>query len=340
MNAPCMTASPNLQKLDPLKRVNYTFGLVLGVEEFVQSDTYFIAKHHVENRLLHGYGTVCGLAVVAQTAPIVEVQVTPGWAINPCGQEIKVPQLMCVQVDDWLSANLAALQAAMLTTAPPPALSLCVVLCSRECQTDTVPIPGEPCMTQSSSMAPSRIADSFDLMLCLDYSTSPPVSSPPGPSSNGLCQTRPAQLEDDAIRALGSLMSEFEVSATGPFLTVEQVEQLVLDLAQPVTSPPIGSPPIGPPYLISAADAGELRRAALRTWVTQVRPFICASQGANPCCPPQEKCVLLAELTVGLAGGATEWIATSVSVDDSLRPFLVPTRLLQEILLAQGGGAP
>jgi hypothetical protein len=335
-----LTASPNLQKLDPLKRVNYTFGLVLGVEEFVQSDTYFLAKHQVENRLLHGYGTVCGLAVVVQTAPVLEVQVTPGWAINPCGQEIKVPQLMCVQVDNWLSANLAALQAALLTTAPPSSLNLCVVLCYRECQTDTVPIPGEPCMTQSSAMAPSRIADSFELMLCLDYSTSPPVSSPPGASSNGLCQTRPTQLEDDAIRAFARLLSEFEVSTIGPFLTVEQVEQLVLNLAQPVSSPPIGSPPIGPPYLISAAYAGELRRAALRTWVTQVRPFICSAQGTNPCCPPQEKCVLLAELTVGLTGGATEWIATGVSADDSLRPFLVPTRLLQEILLTQGGGAP
>jgi hypothetical protein len=339
MSTPFVTA-PSLQKLDPLKRVNYTFGLVLGVEEFVQSDTYFLAKHHVENRLLHGYGTVCGLDVVAQTSPILEIQVTPGWAINPRGQEIQVPQLMCVELNNWLSANLAALQDALLTTAPPLTLNLCVVLCSRECKTDTVPIPGEPCMTQSSSMAPSRIADSFDMMLCLDYSASPPISSPPSTSSGGLCLTRPAQLEDEAISALVTLLSEFEVSATGPFLTVEQVEQLVLDLKQPVTSPPISSPPTGPPYLIEALDAAELRRAALRTWITRVRPFICSAQGGDPCCPPPEKCVLLAELVVNLTGGATEWIATNVSVDDSLRPFLVPTRVLQEILLTQIGGAP
>jgi hypothetical protein len=334
MSTSSVTA-PCLQKLDPLKRLNYTFGLVLGVEEFVQSDTYFLAKHHVENRLLHGYGTVCGLDVVAQTAPILEVRVTPGWAVDPRGQEIKVPQLMCVELNDWLSANLAALQAALLATVPPPTLNLCVVLCSRECKTDTVPIPGEPCMTQSSSMAPSRIADSFDLMLCLDYSASPPIGSPPSASPGGLCLTRPAQLEDDAIRALARLLSELQVSATGPFLTVEQVEQLVLDLAQPVASPPITSPPSGPPYLIDALDAAELRRAALRTWITQVRPFICSAQVSEPCCPPPEKCVLLAELVVSLTGGATEWIATSVSVDDSLRPFLVPTRVLQEILLSE-----
>ena len=226
-----------------------------------------------------------------------------------------------------------------MTTTPPAVLNLCVVLCSRECKTDTVPIPGEPCMTQSSAMAPSRIADSFELMLCLDFTSSPPVSSPPGATSSGQCLTRPAQREDDAIRAFAALLSEFEISATGPFLTVEQVEQLVLDLAQPAASPPPGSPPVGPPYLISAVDAAGLRRAALRTWITQVRPSICSAQGAEPCCPPPEKCVLLAELAITLTGGATEWIATAVSVVDSLRPFLVPTRLLQEILLTEAAAS-
>ena len=171
---------------------------------------------------------------------------------------------MCMQLNDWLSANLVALKAALQTTVPPPTLRLCVVLCSRECKSDAVPIASEPCMTQSSSMAPSRIVDSFDLMLCLDHSASPPISPPHEASPDGLSRTRPAQLEDDAVRALGRLMSEFEVSATGPFLTVEQVEQLVLDLAEPPISPPIASPPAGPPYRISRARCGRTapRRAA------------------------------------------------------------------------------
>jgi hypothetical protein len=331
MSTPCQTASLTLQKLDPLKRVNYTFGLVLGVEEFVQSDTYFLAKHHTENRLLHGYGTVCGLDVAIQTAPQLEVQVTPGWAVNPRGQEIKVPQLMCLQVDNWLTTNLAALQSVLAQSAPPVTLNLCVVLCYRECKTDVVPIPGEPCRTQSSSMAPSRIADSFDLMLCLDYGASPPVTSPPGSSAaGGLCLAAPAQLEEDSVRALAALLSEFQISGSGPYLTLEQVEQLVLNLGQPA-----GSPPAGPPYLVSAVDASVFRRAAIRTWITQVRPFICAAQGAGPCCPPPEKCVLLAELAVDLTGGASEWLATSVSVDDSRRPLLLPVSLLQELILCE-----
>jgi hypothetical protein len=191
MSTPCLTASPKMQKLDPLKRVNYTFGLVLGVEEFVQTDTYLLAKHHLENRLLHGYGTACGLDVIAQITPQLEIQVTPGWAINPRGQEIKVPQLMCLQINDWVQANLTALQA-LFPGLAPPTLNLCVVLCFRECKTDVVPIPGEPCRTQSSSMAPSRIEDSFELMICLDYQASPPLSSPPAGTSSSLCQFRPA----------------------------------------------------------------------------------------------------------------------------------------------------
>ncbi|HUE23347.1 MAG TPA: hypothetical protein VMQ86_16795 [Bryobacteraceae bacterium] len=326
-------ASPNLQKLDPLKRVNYTFGLVLGVEEFLQSDAYFLAKHHLENRLLHGYGTVCGLDVIGQNSPQVEVQVTPGWAIVPKGHTVYVSQLMCVQVNQWLTANLTALQA-VFTGPAPASLKLCVVLCSRECKTDVVPIPGEPCQTQTSSMAPSRIADSFELKLCLDPDVSPPLGSPPSGSppsgasgSSSLCEFRPAP-EEHGVLAFARLLSEIQASPAGPFLTLAQLKQLVRGLIPPSASPALASPPSGPPYYVPLADAHRFRRAAFRTWITEVRPFLGSAQGVGPCCPPPERCVLLAEIAVSLN---SNWAATAVSVDDSRRPFLAPTSLLQEL---------
>jgi len=332
------TAAPQLQKLDPLKRVNYTFGLVLGVEEFLQSDKYFLAKHHLENRLLHGYGTLCGLDVTPQTSPQLEVQVTPGWAINPKGQEIYVPQLMCVNVNDWVQANLSALQTAFPGPVPSN-LSLCVVLCYRECQTDVVPIPGEPCQSQSTSTAPSRIADSFELMLCLNSLASPPLSSPPSGSSaaSALCEFRPTLIADEAVQSFAQLLSEIQTSPTGPFLTLDQLKQLVLDLLQPLASPPLSSPPLasppqGPPYYVPASQAAGMLRAAYRTWITEVRPFLAAAQGAGPCCPPPEKCVLLADVQLALN---SNWVATAVTVDDGRRPFTVPTALLQEVVFQQ-----
>lgn len=325
MSTMFQTASPTRQKLDPLKRVNYTFGLVLGVAEFQQSDTYFLAKHHLENRLLHGYGTVCGLDVTQQTTPQLEVQVTPGWAINPKGQEIYVPQLMCVQVNDWLTANQSALQAFFAGGKAPASLGLCVALCHRECKTDVVPIPGEPCQTQSSGMAPSRIADSFELMLCLDPDLSPPAGSPPS-SSSGLCEFSPNMVENSAIGAFAALLSEIQPAANGPFVTQAQVEQLVRDLVQSVASPPLAATPAGPPYYVAQSDAEAFRRAALRTWVTEVLPFLAPGQGVSPCCPPPERCVLLAELTVSLNAN---WGATALKIDDSRRPVLMSTLLLQ-----------
>ena len=48
---------------DCLKRVNYQFGMVLGENEFVNEQCYFLEKEYMHNRALHGYGTVSGLGV-------------------------------------------------------------------------------------------------------------------------------------------------------------------------------------------------------------------------------------------------------------------------------------
>ena len=57
------SSSLALEQADFRKRVNYTFGLVLGADEFIQEQSYFLAKHRRHNQWLHGYGTVDGLKV-------------------------------------------------------------------------------------------------------------------------------------------------------------------------------------------------------------------------------------------------------------------------------------
>jgi hypothetical protein len=46
-----------------LRRLNYFFGQMLGVDDFRGEQSYFREKHKLHNRCLHGYGTVCGLLV-------------------------------------------------------------------------------------------------------------------------------------------------------------------------------------------------------------------------------------------------------------------------------------
>ena len=42
--------------LDPDKRVKYSLGLVLGVDEFEQEQHYLLGRGRQHNRALHGYG--------------------------------------------------------------------------------------------------------------------------------------------------------------------------------------------------------------------------------------------------------------------------------------------
>lgn len=318
------------QPLDPLKRVNYTFGLVLGVDEFEQEQIYFRAKDKSHSRLLHGYGTDYGLAVSIGNdgTPNVEVRVACGVAVNPQGQEIHVSRTMCARINDWLTKYNTALQS--IFGPPPLPLSLCVVLCYRECLTDQVPVPGEPCRTQSDSMAPSHVAEAFELKLCLDPDTlplSPPVdvSALPG----GLT-VRPTQAEEEAERGFRQLLQRIQVSNTASqYITQQQLDDMVRQLAVPpaATSIPSG----GPTVYIHPADAPEMLRHALLVWVTEVRPALNAIPPATPCDEPPEQCVLLARLNFSVGNN---WLVLgSVTIDESDRPFLVQTRLLQEAAL-------
>jgi hypothetical protein len=61
-DAPCA-------ELPDLKRLNYFYGQMLGVNDFRTEQAFFREKLKLHNRCLHGYGTVCGLKVVAVPLP-------------------------------------------------------------------------------------------------------------------------------------------------------------------------------------------------------------------------------------------------------------------------------
>src|SRR4051812_26809162 len=85
------SATTDVGVLDPGKRVNYSLGLVLGVDEFRQEQAYFLAKHRRHNRMLHGHGTVWGLKLGVPAKEPPEIHVAPGLAAAQSGHEICVP---------------------------------------------------------------------------------------------------------------------------------------------------------------------------------------------------------------------------------------------------------
>ncbi|HEX8318592.1 hypothetical protein [Longimicrobium sp.] len=331
-------------RTDASKRVNYTLGLVLGVDEFQQDQLYHAAGRRGHNRLLHGYGTVWGLRVNAVPGGAEpEIQVEPGMAVDPCGREICITDLMCVKLDRWLSVHQKSLE--HLFGAGGTTLPLAVILCHRECPTDTVPVPGEPCRSQDDAMQPSRIRDGFELKLAVRDDAPwgvPPVGSPPGPESTGLTVYRTSQAEERAVRAFGQLLGRVETTDT--LVAVGGRAELlaaVRALPRAIGEDGIASPPAldNSPILLPAGEAREILREAFGVWVTEVRPVIRGEENPNTCGDAGgECCVLLAEVDLRVAPGGRLAHASEESppirVREDTRPYLLHTRLLQEWLLA------
>jgi competence ComEA-like helix-hairpin-helix protein len=306
------TTSPATTAPDPHRHVKYSLGMVLGVDDFDQEFAYLSQRDQWLARDTIGYGTVCGLKVSIETderGPRVAVE--PGVAINPRGQLIRVTPAQCAYLNDWLDAHR---EDVIRELGSPPAdqLTLYVVLCYRECPTDPVPIPGEPCRDETSATVNSRLKDDFQLTLRF---------------------TPPDQTEENAVRDFVEWMSHIEISDGATSHTLEDFLAAIRDGAQ-LSSPPsppsdfmYGSPPEG--IVINVADACEYLRAALRLWVTELRPLWrgAACDGSTP----DEECVLLAQLDVPIVDGQAS-SDEDVIVNEEQRPFLVHLRLLQEWL--------
>ena len=147
--------------LDPRKRVNYQLGLVLGEDEFRQDQFHHRERDHHATRALHGYGTVCGLAVSYDEGE-GRLHVHPGLAVDPAGRLICVPVEYCASLPGWLREHAESDE---VSGGLPADLTVHLVLCWTECASDDVPVPADSCLSAEDSRAPSRLNDSFELRL-------------------------------------------------------------------------------------------------------------------------------------------------------------------------------
>ena len=313
--------------VDTCKRVNYTLGMLLGVDDFVQEAAYNTARRHQLAREVLGYGTVRGLDVVVDpngdNGP--RLRVTPGLAVLPSGTLVCVDAEQCCGLNDWLAARATRVAQALAANSPPANIVLHVVLSYAPCLTDNVAIPGEPCRSEDELMQPSRVADGFSLELRLD---------------------EPPQREEDAIRDYCDWLQSIPVITGSPPVDEKHFIDQLRDAAHAWLEPT--SPPANPSDFMFGAPAGGLRanedllRAALRLWATELRPLWMARAGCG-CGTPQpagvDDAVLLATLDVPLVatGGSGGWRVSSaaedaVSINASRRPVLLSLRMVQELI--------
>src|SRR5690606_21431600 len=86
---PACQPCPDCGGLECLCRPRFFAGQLLTEQDLNRLDHYIVEKHKLHNRHLFGSGVVCGLEVTC--APCDElVNVSPGYALSPCGEDIVV----------------------------------------------------------------------------------------------------------------------------------------------------------------------------------------------------------------------------------------------------------
>lgn len=138
----------------PFERNNYYYGKLMTQREYFAEQSYFNKKRWLINKMVNGWGVVCGLEV----KPILvdsdnpgkgydtsKVKVTPGMAVDCCGREIIVYEEQEVKLDPDINPGIICLE-------------------HFECKTEPVHIPFIEC-EQKDKFEFNRIRDSFQIVI-------------------------------------------------------------------------------------------------------------------------------------------------------------------------------
>jgi hypothetical protein len=156
-----------------LQRVRYFSRQLLDAHDLTDDQAYHRAKQRMHNRLLHGWGIVCGLEVSANpTKPAPSnVTISAGYALSPQGDEIWVP--------DEVQFDLATCTAGpapgccstpcspIVATRVDPAKPFWIGIKFTQCPSRPVRVPPVGCGCDDTACEYSRIRDSFEVT-CLD----------------------------------------------------------------------------------------------------------------------------------------------------------------------------
>ncbi|HMK56393.1 MAG TPA: hypothetical protein VK448_07140 [Dissulfurispiraceae bacterium] len=136
------------------ERNNFFYGKLMTVRDFSAEQCYFNEKRWLINRMVHGWGVVCGLDVVAVKDNPTKVTVTTGLAIDCCGREV----LVCEEQGVELVPGPSDCHTKKGEDNGEKKLYICIDY--RECKTEPVQLPPVSCDKKEKGEF-NRIRDSF-----------------------------------------------------------------------------------------------------------------------------------------------------------------------------------
>lgn len=163
----------------PLRRVDYQAGMLLGLEATRDEQSYHRRRLNRHQYWLQGYGTVAGLVVAIDppTAPnnnpiTTRLTVSPGIGIDGLGREVLVHEAYGIDLSDWLKVKtLAQLEEGY----DGAKLWLKVTLRYQEVPVGLQPVLARKLNLSTDAVQPSRMADSILLELIPEL---PPLVEP------------------------------------------------------------------------------------------------------------------------------------------------------------------
>ncbi len=195
----------NLNPPPAPQRVFYSTGRMLGASDFQADQDYHRSRLARALVQLYGTGTVAGLSVQTDgNADLkkLEVQVTPGIAIDRVGRIIEAPRMVCVVLFNWLTQQFEAWQKQQTNPVPgQPALRdpnlaihddtnlMCDVFATFvPCTRGVTPcFAAEDDYDATDAFSANRWLDSFAMQLVLrTETTSPPTPIDPWKASGAL----------------------------------------------------------------------------------------------------------------------------------------------------------
>ncbi len=290
----CIPSDARDGALSAFFSLSYHFGMLLGVDDFATEQSYHRGKMRLHNSWLHGAGVVWGFNVLVDKER-GEVRVKPGLALDGAGRELHLEGDACVNVGEWLQAQIKKDPSLKLAVGTP--FDAHVEVRFNACATRQVPALLEPCAgAGSGGTAYSRVFETVDLRLV-------PGRAPRRP----LPQYR-------ALRVL------FGLQKPGDDVFEKQAATRRLEIMRL-------APENQPEAYLEA-----LRRFA-PTDEIELHPDDSDPKRLSLFPAPDDTAVMLANIE-GLTVKKVDdhWSLTAGRVDITVRPVLIPTATIQELL--------
>jgi hypothetical protein len=183
-------------------RVFYSTGRMLGVEDFQAEQDYHRGRLARALLALNGAGTAIGLnvATATDTTGKLEIQVTPGIAIDRVGRILDVPVTVCIRPDVWLAQQTDSdLILAFKSTFLMVDVFIAFAACTRG---KTPDFASQDDYDATDAFSANRLLDSFAMQLVLRKDTDPKLPKDPWLSAGAppTAGTAPTAAEITALK--------------------------------------------------------------------------------------------------------------------------------------------